>query len=62
MDFLEGELLPHERRDLIQEIQLDTFRHMKIEDVRWVTSWALTLAAMSDETILRIWSGVHGGR
>jgi hypothetical protein len=62
MDVLDDELLPHERRDLIQEIQLDTFRHLQVEDVRWVTSWALTLAAMPDETIIRIWNGIHGGR
>lgn len=55
-------LAPHERRELIQEIQLDTFRHMDMDEVRWVTSWALTLAERSDDCILRIWEEIHGGR
>jgi hypothetical protein len=54
--------LPHEKRELIGDIQVDTFRHMKVEEVRWVTSWALTLAAASDETVVRVWSEIHGGR
>ncbi len=62
MDLIDDVLMPHERRDLIQDIQLDTFRHLKDEDVRWVTSWALTLATMPDDTIIRIWKGIHGGR
>lgn len=55
-------LAAHERRDLIQEIQLETFRHLDMDDVRWVTSWALTLSERSDDCILRIWEEIHGGR
>ena len=62
MDLPEGGLLPHEKRELIGDIQVDTFRHMKVEEVRWVTSWALTLAAASDQTVVRVWSEIHGGR
>lgn len=62
MDLPDDDLMPHERRELIQEIQLDTFRYLRMEEVRCITSWALTLAAMPDETILRIWNGIHGGR
>lgn len=53
-------LAPDERRALIHEIQLDTFRHLDSDDVKWVTSWALTLADVSDDTIVRLWEQLHG--
>lgn len=55
-------LAPEERRDLIHEIQLDTFRHLDMDDVRWVTAWALLLAERSDDCILRIWEEINGRR
>lgn len=51
-----------ERRRLVTEIQLDTFNNMNPEDVRFVTSWALTLSRTSDECLLRIWDGIYGDR
>lgn len=47
---------------MITDIQLDTFRHLSSDEVEWVTAWALTLAALSDDGVTRVWSQVNGGR
>lgn len=56
------DLTPQERRTLIEEIQISSFHHLDVDQVRWVTSWALTLAGLRDETILNIWEHSHGRR
>jgi len=53
-------LNPDERRQLIHEIQLNTFHHLDSDDVKWVTSWALVLASLSDRTVLRLWEQGRG--
>lgn len=51
-----------ERRELIKEIQLGTFTHVDKQNVCWLTSWALTLNAMSDDCLLDVWEETVNGR
>ena len=44
-----------ERREMILDLQLETFRHLAPHEVRWVTSWALTLSECTDDQLLRAW-------
>ena len=53
---------PKERRELIKEIQLGTFTHVDKQDVCWLTSWALTLDAMTDDCLLDVWEETVNGR
>jgi len=55
------ELDEKERLEMIAEVQLQTFAHLDPDEVRWVTSWALTLGECSDAELLRAWEGVHCG-
>ena len=61
MDYSDFDLGEAERTEMIADIQLNTFRHLDPDEVRWVTSWALTLAECSDDELLRAWQGVHCG-
>lgn len=51
-----------ERHEVIKEIQLGTFTHVDKTDVTWLTSWALTLNAMSDDCLLDLWEETVNGR
>lgn len=61
-DYSAFELGEAERLEMIAEVQLQTFAHLDPDEVRWVTSWALTLGEASDAELLRAWEGVHCGR
>lgn len=56
--FVLGEV---ERLQMIADVQLNTFAHLDPDEVKWVTSWALTLGECSDAELLRAWEAVHCG-
>lgn len=49
-------LMPMERRRIAMDIVRSTFRSLEDPLVSAVATWAITLAGLSDETLLKIWS------